>query len=94
MLMVAYNAISSLNFSESEKSEELQPLDFTMSKFKSSSPSKHPLYYQFYGSNSAMSPNRDIKQENQGRWQLSRNRTKHPFTSVVSPSRTRLSRDF
>lgn len=59
MLMVAQNIINSLIFSDSDPSE---PLDFTMSKFKSSSPTKHPLYHQFYGSSG------DVKLEPQGRW--------------------------
>jgi hypothetical protein len=63
ILMVAHSSISNLNFSESEHCEEPQPLDFTMSKFKSSSPTKHPLYRQFFGSNSGTSPNRDEEQQ-------------------------------
>lgn len=89
--MVAHNAINSLNFSESDLSEELQPLDFTMSKFKSSSPNKHPLYYQFYGSNSDTSSNRDVKKEEQGRWQ----KLEHPFESDThSTKRSPQLRDF
>lgn len=59
-LMVAHNTINNLSF---DLSEELEPLDFTMSKFKSSSPTKHPLYLQYYGSNSDTSSNRDDKEE-------------------------------
>lgn len=65
--MVAHNTINNLNFSDSDLSEEHhQPLDFTMSKFKSSTPTKHPLYHQFYGSNSDTSSNRD-ENEDQGK---------------------------
>ncbi|CRK86336.1 CLUMA_CG000108, isoform A [Clunio marinus] len=64
ILMVAQQQINSLNFSDSDLSEEPQPLDFTMSKFKSSAPSKHPLYHQFFGStNNDTSLNRDQKDE-------------------------------
>lgn len=59
-LMVAHNTINNLKF---DLSEELEPLDFTMSKFKSSSPTKHPLYLQYYGNNSDTSSNRDDKEE-------------------------------
>lgn len=60
ILMVAHNTINSnLSFSDSDLSEE--PLDFTMSKFKSSTPMKHPLYYQTFGRES--SPNRDDKEQ-------------------------------
>jgi hypothetical protein len=45
--MVAQSAIKNLN-NICESSE--QPLDFTMSKFKPSSPMRHPLYHQFFGS--------------------------------------------
>lgn len=71
-LMVAHNAISNLNYSESDFAEDPRPLDFTMSKFKSTSPAKHPLYDQFFGNhqnhpslklNSDSSTNRDIKEE-------------------------------
>lgn len=63
ILMVAHKTINNLNFSDSDLSEELEPLDFTMSKFKSSTPTKHPLYRQYYGSNSDTPPNRDLKEE-------------------------------
>lgn len=63
ILMVAHSTINNLNFSDSDLSEEPKPLDFTMSKFKSSSPNKHPLYHHYYGSNSDTSPNRDEKDE-------------------------------
>jgi hypothetical protein len=59
ILMVAHNTINNnLSFSDSDLSEE--PLDFTMSKFKSSTPMKHPLYYQFAGESS---PNRDDREQ-------------------------------
>lgn len=61
--MVAQNTINNLSFSESDLSEELQPLDFTMSKFKSSTPTKHPMYRQYFGSNSDTPSDRDIKEE-------------------------------
>lgn len=62
ILMVAHNTINNnLSFSDSDLSEE--PLDFTMSKFKSSTPMKHPLYYQAFGSNNSPSPNRDDHKE-------------------------------
>lgn len=70
ILMVAHNSINSLNFLASDLSEEREPLDFSMSKFKSSSPTKHPMYIQqqqFYGSNSDMSSNRDEKDEEPGK---------------------------
>lgn len=68
ILMVAHNTINSLNFSDSDLSEEIQqPLDFTMSKFKSSSPTKHPLYHQFYGSNSDTSTNHE-ENDDRGKW--------------------------
>lgn len=62
ILMVAQQQFNSLNFSDSDLSE---PLDFTMSKFKSSSPAKHPLYHQFFGShnNNDTSPVREVKEE-------------------------------
>lgn len=66
-LMVAQNSIKSLNLSGSGcLYEEREPLDFTMSKFKSSSPTKHPLYLQqqLYGSDT--SSNRDDKDDEQG----------------------------
>jgi hypothetical protein len=62
ILMVAHNTINNLNFSDSDL-----PLDFTMSKFKSSTPMKHPLYYQYFGNNSDTSSNRDDKEEQQGK---------------------------
>lgn len=72
-LMVAHNAISNLNYSESDFAEEPRPLDFTMSKFKSNSPAKHPLYDQYFGNHQIQnlhpslkrdsSTNRDIKEE-------------------------------
>lgn len=65
-LMVAHNSINALNFSDSDLLEEREPLDFTMSKFKSSSPTKHPFYLQHYGSNSDTSSNRDERDEEQG----------------------------
>jgi hypothetical protein len=54
---------SNLNFLESSETE--RPIDFTMSKFKSSSPSKHPhpLYHQFFGNNS----NSDRQSDEQGK---------------------------
>lgn len=68
ILMVAHNTINNLSYSDSDLSEE--PLDFTMSKFKSSTPMKHPLYYQYFGSNNESSPNRDIKEEQgKNRWE-------------------------
>jgi hypothetical protein len=63
ILMVAHNTINNLNFSDSDLSEK--PLDFTMSKFKSSTPMKHPLYYQFFGSNNDTSSNHDEREEQQ-----------------------------
>ncbi|XP_070492629.1 protein nubbin-like isoform X2 [Chironomus tepperi] len=52
ILMVAQSAIKNLNnICESSDISE-QPLDFTMSKFKPSSPMKHPLYQQYFGNNS------------------------------------------
>lgn len=69
ILMVAHSTISNVNFSDSEICEESQPLDFTMSKFKSSSPTKHPLYRQFFGSNSGASPEHD-HEEQQGECHL------------------------
>lgn len=51
-LMVVQSAIKNLNnFCEEGSSNSEKPLDFTMSKFKSSSPMRHPLYQQFFGSN-------------------------------------------
>lgn len=61
ILMVAHNTINNLSFSDSDLKEE--PLDFTMSKFKSSTPMKHPLYYQYFGSNNDTSPNHDNNEE-------------------------------
>lgn len=63
--MVAHKTIKNYSFSNvSDLSKELsEPLDFTMSKFKSSSPTKHPLYYQFYGNNSDTPPNHDATEE-------------------------------
>lgn len=61
IIMVAHNTINNLSFSDSDLSEE--PLDFTMSKFKSSTPMKHPLYYQVFGSNSGSSLKRDDKEQ-------------------------------
>lgn len=55
ILMVAQQQFNNINYSDS------QPLDFTMSKFKSSSPAKHPLYHQFFGSGIG-----DTSQEEQG----------------------------
>lgn len=49
ILMVAQSAVKNLN-NICESSD--QPLDYTMSKFKPSSPMKHPLYQQFFGNNS------------------------------------------
>lgn len=65
ILMVAHKTINNHSFSDlSDLSGELvEPLDFTMSKFKSSSPTKHPLYYQFYGSRSETPSNRDAIEE-------------------------------
>lgn len=76
ILMVAHNTIKNLSFSDSDLSEE--PLDFTMSKFKSSTPMKHPLYYQYFGSNSDTSSNRDDKEEQQqqGKERMSKYRLK------------------
>ena len=39
-----------------------KPLDFTMSKFKASSPMRHPLYQQFFGNNNII----DEQHEEQG----------------------------
>lgn len=68
ILMVAHNTINNnLSFSDSDLLEE--PLDFTMSKFKSSTPMKHPLYYQTecnyqtFGSNHNSPPTRDDNKE-------------------------------
>lgn len=61
--MVAHSTINNLSFSDSDLLKELEPLDFTMSKFKSSTPTKHPLYRQYFGSNSDTPTNRDIKEE-------------------------------
>lgn len=58
--MVAQQQFNNLNFSDSDLSEP-QPLDFTMSKFKSSTPAKHPLYHQFFGS--SIGDNRDVVEE-------------------------------
>lgn len=50
--MVAQSAIKNLNnICESSDISE-QPLDFTMSKFKPTSPMRHPLYQQYFGNNS------------------------------------------
>jgi len=71
ILMVAHNTINNLNFSDSDLSEEReQPLDFTMSKFKSSSPMKHPLYHQYFGTASDTSSNRDERKEEHGKWNV------------------------
>lgn len=74
ILMVAHKTINNYSFSDvSDLSRELaEPLDFTMSKFKSSSPTKHPLYYQFYGSNSDTPTNRDVIEE-QGKVETEKN---------------------
>lgn len=48
-LMVVQSAIRNLNNFCDEGSEK--PLDFTMSKYKASSPMRHPLYQQFFGNN-------------------------------------------
>lgn len=50
-LMVAQSTIKNLNNLCEEGSGSEKPLDFTMSKFKGSSPMRHPLYQQFFGSN-------------------------------------------
>lgn len=63
ILMVAQQQFNNLNFSDSDLSEDREPLDFTMSKFKSSSPEKHPLYYQYFGSNSDTPSGRDAKEQ-------------------------------
>lgn len=54
ILMVAQQQFNNLNFSDSDLSEDREPIDFTMSKFKSSTPVRHPLYHQFFGSHSDM----------------------------------------
>lgn len=69
LLMVAHNTISNLNNSENEFSKELRPLDFTMSKFKSSSTgaAKHPLS-QYFDAHQSSSTNRDAgSKEEQGK---------------------------
>jgi hypothetical protein len=48
-LMVQSATIRNLNNLCDEGSEK--PLDFTMSKYKASSPMRHPLYQQFFGNN-------------------------------------------
>lgn len=58
ILMVAQDTHNNLNFTDSDK-----PLDFTMSKIKSTSPSRHPLYHQYFGSQSNASPIREVKEE-------------------------------
>lgn len=65
LLMVAHNTISNLNDSENDFSKELRPLDFTMSKFKSTSSAaaaKHPLS-QFFDAHQSSSASRDGKDE-------------------------------
>lgn len=61
--MVAQNTINDLRFAVSDLSRDFEPLDFTMSKFKSSTPTKHPLYRQYFGSNSDALTNHDVKEE-------------------------------
>lgn len=69
LLMVAHNTISNLNNSENDFSKELRPLDFTMSKFKSSSTGaskQHPLSQYFDAAHQSSSSNRDAGKEEQG----------------------------
>lgn len=60
-LMVVQSAIRNVNNLCDDGSEK--PLDFTMSKFKASSPMRHPLYQQFFGSNNF----NDDRNEEQGK---------------------------
>ncbi|KAG5674989.1 hypothetical protein PVAND_004930 [Polypedilum vanderplanki] len=54
ILMVAQSAIKNLNnICERSDITSDQPLDFTMSKFKPSSPMRHPFYQQFFGNNNS-----------------------------------------
>jgi hypothetical protein len=57
ILMVAQSAIKNLNNISD------QPLDFTMSKFKPSSPMRHPFYQQFFGNNSDIPAERNECEE-------------------------------
>ena len=67
ILMVAQSAIKNLNnICESSELSEQQPLDFTMSKFKPSSPMRHPLYQQFFGNNNSDMPSDHNNVEEQG----------------------------
>lgn len=52
-LMVVQSAIKNLNNFCVEDVRSEKPLDFTMSKFKASSPMRHPLYQQFFGNNNS-----------------------------------------
>lgn len=45
------SAIRDLNNFLDVKGISEKPLDFTMSKFRPSSPMRHPLYQQFFGNN-------------------------------------------
>lgn len=64
ILMVAQSAIKNLNniCERSDKSVD-QPLDFTMSRFKPTSPMRHPLYQQFFGNNSDIASDRNEYEE-------------------------------
>jgi hypothetical protein len=63
ILMVAQSAIKNLNNICERSDLSDQPLDFTMSKFKPTSPMRHPFYQQFFGSASDIAAERNECEE-------------------------------
>lgn len=61
-LMIVQSAIRDFNnfLDVSEK-----PLDFTMSKYRASSPMRHPLYQQFFGNNNVNDMSMEQRNEHQ-----------------------------